>query len=384
MAGDANELSIRSRYGMLRDLIPIYSLYQLVPNLIVLGFTLWLISGATHFPAVAILILLLGWVFQYVSRPSTMNVSKRQAEWSEAALEVQKLYARSESDGRWRTIGKERWQRWPHQFIEFVPDGGGVQVIAPRELMESVRTNLELAEDQGGIPVEFEGRPLEYRELEPERLAWYMYVPATLLGALCVVAWVWHVPGGGMSGWGVSGLALSQGRFETIFLHMFAHGSAMHLVFNMSALAAIGGKLVARLGPTPLNWLRFLLLFFLSGLAGATLYLALHPAGMVPMLGASGALYGLMGLLIRAPVDGGALVSVRSTRIRRVGWDLIKQNAFLFALLALMSWSSGGAGGLAWEAHLGGFLFGLFVGPKFLPRPSTSREPVSETLAPAG
>ena len=76
-------------------------------------------------------------------------------------------------------------------------------------------------------------------------------------------------------------------------------------------------------------------------------------------------------------------MSVRSTKIRRIGWDLIKQNIFLFGLLALMSWSSGSAGGLAWEAHLGGFLFGLFIGPKFLPRASTSREPVSETFTPA-
>lgn len=136
--------------------------------------------------------------------------------------------------------------------------------------------------------------------------------------------------------------------------------------------------------PTPLNWLRFLVLFILSGLAGAALFLTLHPAGTVPMLGASGALYGLIGLLIRAPANGGELLSVQSTRIRRIGLDLIKQNAFLFALLALMSWSNGGPGGLAWEAHLGGFLFGLFVGPKFLPRTSKSEETVSETLASAG
>ena len=88
------------------------------------------------------------------------------------------------------------------------------------------------------------------------------------------------------------------------------------------------------------------------------------------MLGASGALYGLLGLLIRAPVDGTNVLPLTSPQIRRVGWGLAKENAFLFVLLATLAWASGTAGGLAWEAHLGGFLFGLLVGPKLLPQPS--------------
>lgn len=92
------------------------------------------------------------------------------------------------------------------------------------------------------------------------------------------------------------------------------------------------------------------------------------------MVGASGALYGLIALFVRIPGNGAAPLSLRSGKIRRIGWELIKQNAFLFVLLAMMSWSSGG-GGLAWEAHLGGFLFGFFAGPKLLPRSVEAREP---------
>jgi membrane associated rhomboid family serine protease len=154
---------------------------------------------------------------------------------------------------------------------------------------------------------------------------------------------------------------------------MFAHGGAMHLVMNMTVLAGIGPTLTSRLGRPPLNWVRFLLLFFLSGLAGAAFYLALHPVGTVPMVGASGALYGLIGLLVRTPADGGTVLDVKSRRIRRIGWDLVKQNAFLCALLGLIAWTSGTAGGLAWEAHLGGFLFGLCIGPMLLPRAAAVR-----------
>jgi membrane associated rhomboid family serine protease len=213
-----------------------------------------------------------------------------------------------------------------------------------------------------------------------------VHVPSAILVATCVLAWIWTLATtgpDGMGNWGVSGAALSHGRFETIFLHIFAHGGAMHLVMNMTMLAAIGGTLTARLGSPPLNWLRFLLLFFVSGLAGAVLYLSLHPAGSVPMLGASGALYGLLGLLVRLPADGVTPLPVKSIRIRRLGWDLIKQNAFLFALLAVISWSSGTVGGLAWEAHLGGVHCALLVGPKLVPRASTSSRSVSNLFVPA-
>jgi len=373
MTDHAGQLTIRSQYGMLRDLVPIYSLHQLFPNLVGLALALWLVRGFGHLPPIALLIPLSAWLFQYVARPCVMHVSDVQTEWLEDVLAVQGYYERSEADGRWRTIGKQWWQRWPHQFIEFVPGPDAVTLVAPRDVMESIRVGFELMEEHDEVWFADSNQPFTFEPPEPEPLPWHVHVPSALLGAACVLAWIWCLFSDGMAGWGVSGLALSQGRFETILLHMFAHGGALHLWMNMTALAAIGGALVARLGPTPLNWLRFLLLFVLSGLAGAASYLALHPAGTVPMLGASGALYGLFGLLIRAPADGGALLSVRSGRIRRIGWDLVKQNAFLFGLLALLSWSQGGAGGLAWEAHLGGFLFGLFVGPKFLPR--TAREP---------
>lgn len=391
MAGTENELSIRSHHGLLRDLVPIYSFYQLLPNLVVLGLVLWFSLWLGHFPSIMAIVAMLGWVFQFVSRPYEMVIAKEQAAWLEAVLEAQGFYGKSESDGRWRALGAPWWQRWPHLFIEFVP-GDTVTVTAPRDVMGSLRNSLELLEEHGELWFASEAQPFAFEPAEqgPEpQLPWHMKVPAAVLGAACVVAffWVSFTSGvDGMTRWGLSASALSEGRFETIFLHMFAHGGAMHLVMNMTALAGIGPTLTSRLGRHPLNWLRFLLLFFLSGLAGAALYLALHPMGTVPMVGASGALYGLIGLMIRTPADDGTVLAVKSRRIRRIGWDLVKQNAFLFALLALIAWTSGTAGGLAWEAHLGGFLFGLCIGPKLLPRAAATTfdgELVSDIFVPA-
>lgn len=387
MTGSTNELAIRSRYGVLRDLVPVYSLYQLVPNLVGLGLALWLVVALGRFPPILAVPLLLGWLVQYQSRPATMQVSQEQAGWLEALLDAQRFFDRSEADGRWRTTGKQAWQRWPHQSIAFAPGNGGATVIAPRDIMESMRDAIELAEEQGELLYVDESRSFQFEEPEQEVLPGHMRIPAVAIAVLCVAAWFWRLFSGGMMDWGLSAAALAQGRLETIFLHMFAHGGAVHLFMNMSVLVGIGGTLVARLGGFPFGWLRFFSLYLLSGLAGAALFVALHPWGTVPMVGASGALYGLVGLLVRIPAGDGALLSVRSSKMRRIGWDLVKQNAFLFGLLALMAWSSGGAGGLAWEAHLGGFLFGLLAGPKLLPRavasdrPETIDHPVSPPLA---
>jgi membrane associated rhomboid family serine protease len=390
MVGDEDELSIGTHYGVFRDLVPIFSWYQFFLNVVVLSTALWLVLWLGRIPALVAIILMLGWVFQFVSRPSEMFITKEQTAWLEAVLEKQGFFGKSECDGRWQTLGTSWWQRWPHFFIEFIPDEV-VKVIAPRDVMESIRSSLELLQEHGELTYSAGAQSFAFApppEEEPDSpLPWQTKVPSAVIGTTCVIAFLWVSiarGGGAVTRCGLSASALSEGKFETIFLHMFAHAGAMHLVMNMTALAGIGPALTSRLGRPPLNWLRFVLLFFLSGLAGAALFLALHPTGSVPMVGASGALYGLIGLLIRTQTDGGTVISIKNKRVRRIGWDLVKQNAFLFVLLAMLAWTSGTAGGLAWEAHLGGFLFGLCVGPKLLPRApaiTTEGELVSDDLA---
>ncbi|HTU10047.1 MAG TPA: rhomboid family intramembrane serine protease [Allosphingosinicella sp.] len=207
-------------------------------------------------------------------------------------------------------------------------------------------------------------------DLFPEEgwdVPWHSYVLPVLLAAGMTGAWLLHFPRG-MTAWAVSGAALADGHYATIALHMVAHGPLVHIAMNMAALFVIGGRLMTRLGVAPASWLRFLALFALSGLAGAACYLAVHPQGAMPMLGASGALYGLLGLLVRLPPEPGQLPSLRTARMRRVAIRLIMDNVWLFALLVLPSLLlRGEAMGLAWEAHLGGFLLGLLAGPLFLP-----------------
>ena len=211
---------------------------------------------------------------------------------------------------------------------------------------------------------------------------WHAHVPAALLAAAMTGAWLLHFPRG-MASWGISSAALAEGRYETIALHMFAHGPLVHILMNMSALVAISGPLVSRLGPPPASWARYLALFVLGGLTGTACFLAVHPHGTLPMLGASGAIYALLGLLLRLPPEPGPLLGIRTPRMRRVAVRLIKDNLWLFAMLVLPPLLLGGQAGLAWEAHLGGFLFGLFAGPLLLPQPERAATAIAAAEAAA-
>ncbi|MFN4097784.1 MAG: rhomboid family intramembrane serine protease [Sphingomonas sp.] len=385
-----SELTIRSRHGLLRDLIPIYSLYQLAINVAVIVLILWLHDWRALVTEHTALPLLLGWVFQFMSRPSEMRLSDAEAAWVEASLEEQDFYDRSGVDRRWWRTGQNWWQRWPHQYIELVPRDR-VTLTAPRDVMETIRAAFEQMEEHGDSWFDGE-RPFTLNPPDTVPLPRTAHVPATAIGAASVLVMIWLLATRGPAGivdWGLSAAVLAQGRFETIFLHMFTHGGIAHLVMNLSVLAAIGGMLTVRLGPPPLAWLRFLLLFVVSALAGAALFLALHPTGSVPMVGASGGIYGLIAMLLRTRPDGGPILAIRSKKIRRTGWALVKENAFLFLLLALMSWFGDAAIGLAWEAHLGGFLFGLLAGPWFVPRAHKAEgdratDPIPQPLSAVG
>lgn len=193
----------------------------------------------------------------------------------------------------------------------------------------------------------------------------HAYVLPLLLSAAMLALWI-SPPSGYPADWMVARASLEQGELLSIFLHMFAHGGWIHVLMNVAALLVVSGPLISRLGPPPLSWARYLYLFVGSGFSGAALFLALHP-GPTPMLGASGAIFGLVGALARVHPVTGETVEIRSAR----SWLLVKfflQNHLLLLLLiAAFALLSGGAVGLAWEAHLGGLLFGYFACPLYLP-----------------
>lgn len=134
---------------------------------------------------------------------------------------------------------------------------------------------------------------------------------------------------------------------ELMFLtYGFLHAGISHLLFNMITLISLGRPLVEELGQG-----RFLLLYLLSQIGGGLGY-ALLTTQSAPMVGASGALFGLAGALIWMRLRYGLQDLSPGEALRDIAWPvvlLVGMNVVMYVALD---------GRLAWETHLGGFLVG--------------------------
>jgi len=134
--------------------------------------------------------------------------------------------------------------------------------------------------------------------------------------------------------------ALLLQRPWTIITYMFLHGGLGHIFFNMLALFFFGPRLEARLGSR-----RFLVLYLVSGIAGGLLSFT-HP--MIGVIGASGAVYGVMlGYAHYWPRDEVLIWGVLPVQVR---WMVIALTG-----ISLVSGFGGAGDGVAHFAHLGGF-----------------------------
>jgi len=140
----------------------------------------------------------------------------------------------------------------------------------------------------------------------------------------------------------------------TWLTHMFLHGGIMHLVGNMIFLVAVGFLVEIALGSATL-----LVLYLVTGLGAAALYVTVNPWGGMPLVGASGAIAGLMGML---PVVYG-LQRIRFFYFVGVYFDYVKAPA----LVLLPAWlgyelfqflTAGEYDAVAYSAHIGGLLAG--------------------------
>jgi len=136
---------------------------------------------------------------------------------------------------------------------------------------------------------------------------------------------------------------------------MFMHGGFMHLAGNMLYLWIFGNNIEDRLGP-----FKFLLFYLVSGLAADFLFIVFSPSSQIPMVGASGAIAGVLGAyLVLFPRARVLTVLFLFYFIRLVHLPAKVILGFWFFYQLLMSFmGAGGGGGVAWLAHVGGFAFG--------------------------
>jgi len=147
-------------------------------------------------------------------------------------------------------------------------------------------------------------------------------------------------------------------QWATVVTHMFLHGGAVHVLGNMWFLAIFGGNVEYRLGPV-----RFLGFYLLAGAAAAAAQIASGPFTAVPMVGASGAISGVMGAyLVFFPtawvwtlVPWIVPIVPVPAAVFLVVWFALQAFNGLGALLGL----PGAVGGVAWWAHAGGFAAGM-------------------------
>lgn len=160
----------------------------------------------------------------------------------------------------------------------------------------------------------------------------------------------------------------------SLVTYTFLHGSWTHVFFNAVWLLAFGSPVARRIGAT-----RFLLFYFICGIAGALLQVFLNPGSLVPVVGASAAISGLMGgaarfvFLAGGPLGGLGGAGSPSTAPRAqasIGRALTDRRVLIFVAVWIgLNFLFGPTGltptgdqvNIAWEAHLGGFLAGLLL-----------------------
>jgi membrane associated rhomboid family serine protease len=158
------------------------------------------------------------------------------------------------------------------------------------------------------------------------------------------------------------GGAGQPGAIATAFTAMFMHGGLLHLGGNMLFLWIFGNNVEDRMGRV-----KYLLFYLLGGLAALAAQVAIDPQSAVPTIGASGAVAGVLG--------GYILLYPRARVLTAIFLVVIFTIVELPALLILGFWflqqvlfgyfnlndPQGGGGGVAYFAHIGGFVFGMIA-----------------------
>lgn len=146
----------------------------------------------------------------------------------------------------------------------------------------------------------------------------------------------------------------------TILTAMFMHGSWLHIIGNMIFLWAFGPEIEDALNP-----LRYVVFYLLGGLVATLAQVIASPHSTVPNLGASGAIAAVMGaFLVIYPRDRirALLIILIFVRVTFIPASLLIGLWFLIQLFNAGSVATVQTGGVAYLAHVGGFLFGAVFG----------------------
>ncbi len=154
-----------------------------------------------------------------------------------------------------------------------------------------------------------------------------------------------------------------QPTWLSVFTAMFMHANILHIAGNMLFLWIFGNNVEDSMGP-----IKYIIFYLLGGIAAFALQVAVGPNSTAPTLGASGAIAAVLGgyilLYPRARVLTLILIIFFFTVIEIPAWVMLgiwfAQQA-VFGAVGFTSPTGASSGGVAYFAHIGGFLFGLLV-----------------------
>ena len=199
---------------------------------------------------------------------------------------------------------------------------------------------------------------------------------------LCVIIWFWQSGLGYQANnqmiisYGLTPAAF-LGKMEqagplisifTLFTSMFMHGGFMHLAGNMLYLWIFGDNIEGALGH-----IRFIIFYLLCGIVAAFAQIFSAPESTIPMIGASGAVSGVLGAYLifypRARIRTFVFLGIFITFLRLPAVLLL--GVWILGQIISANISNPGSPGVAWFAHLGGFFAGMILGP-LLKKPNIS------------
>lgn len=170
--------------------------------------------------------------------------------------------------------------------------------------------------------------------------------------------------------------------WPTVFTSMFLHGSWGHLISNMWTLYLFGDNVEDRMGPG-----RYLIFYLASGVVAALSHVFFASGSRLPTVGASGALAGVLGAYI--------LLFPRAKVITLVPLFILPWFVDISAVFYLGFWffsqlwsgllslgAAGDFGGIAWWAHIGGFVFGFLIVKLFARPYRRHRRPYADEYYP--
>lgn len=158
--------------------------------------------------------------------------------------------------------------------------------------------------------------------------------------------------------------------YLAVLYSMFLHGSWLHLAGNMLFLWVFGNNIEDTRGKVP-----YLIFYVLAGLAATAAHVAVQPNSTVPVVGASGAIAGVMGAYMVLYPN----VPIRSLVFLGFFVTFVDVTAkWLLGAWLVLQFFTNPAEGVAWVAHVGGFVFGVAAG--LLWRAASSGDPAGRTV----